>query len=147
MRSRPKPMRPQETLNWIDLTFGAEGATRIGDGARKYEKGVPNLLLARLIPSWHLEMSSAAGLRHLDRVLQSVGLLHVLGIVGVDEGADTDHRVARTDLLFVNRVLAGLVDRGRVVILRVVCNDMKRLPASGSVIVTGPASRSKTADE
>jgi len=27
------------------------------------------------------------------------------------------------------------------------CIDMNRVPASGSVIVTGPASRSKTADE
>ena len=60
--------------------------------------------------------------------------------------ADSD--VARADLLLRERVPARAVDDGGVYwSSSITCIDMKRLPGSGRVIVTGPASRSNTADE
>jgi len=47
------------------------------------------------------------------------------------------------------KVLAAFAidDFRHIVILMMTCIDMKRLPASGRVIVTGPASRSNRAEE
>jgi hypothetical protein len=42
---------------------------------------------------------------------------------------------------------AGAIDHEWDVVVLVIIRDRKRVPASGSVIVAGAASRSKTADE
>ena len=73
----------------------------------------------------------------------------VLRIVGIDQRADPDEHVAGADLLPRERVACRRrrLTAGRYWSSSITCIDMKRLPASGSVIVTGPASRSNTADE
>jgi hypothetical protein len=72
----------------------------------------------------------------------------VLGIVRIDEGAQSEECVARADLVLVERDTPRRVDGEGVVIFSLMTiSDMKRPPGSGSVTVTGPASRSTTAEE
>ena len=74
--------------------------------------------------------------------------LYVLRIVRIDQRPDGDHDIACSDLVFGQRLGPGaVVDQGVYSSSSITCIDMNRFPAFGSVIVTGPASRSNTADE
>ena len=74
--------------------------------------------------------------------------VHVGGIVGIDERPHADEHVACADILArVGALGRGEIAGGEYMSSLITCSDMKRFPASGSVNLTGPASRSKTAAE
>jgi hypothetical protein len=52
------------------------------------EQRVADFLLARLIPIGHFEAPRTARLLDLDRILQSMDLLHVFWVVRIDQDAD-----------------------------------------------------------
>ena len=134
--------------NFVHLVSGSERALGVGESFGQYQKGVADLLLACLIPVGDFEPARTAGLRDRDRVLQGMNLLDILRIIWIDEYADPKRDIAGADLLSGIRVRAGPVDDlGRVMVLSITCIDMNRAPASGSVTVIGPASRSKTESE
>lgn len=96
----------------------------------------------------NLECSRSARLIKFDGVLQGMDCFHIPRIVRVDQRPDAQQDVTRADLLLRESV-ASLPYRtfGVYSSSSITCIDVKRLPASGSVTVTGPASRSNTAAE
>ena len=100
----------------IHFGLGAERLLEVRHGRRKDQQRVAHLLLARLIPVRHLEFARGR-LLDLDRVLQRVDLLDVLGIDGVDQRPDRNGCVARADLLPGQRIAALAVDDFRHVVV------------------------------
>src|SRR5882724_9953448 len=113
----PARRGPDQVADRIDLLLGAEGLLEVRYRGAEHEKRIPDLLLARRVPTGDLE---AAGTRllDLDRILQGVDLVEVLRVRRVDERADRDRDIARADLLLVERIGTRAIDHfGHVVVL------------------------------
>ena len=104
-----------EIRRWIgiDLILGAEGPAGVGERGAQHDQRIANFLLADRVPFRHLELAGTSGLLDLDGILKRMDLLHVRGVVGIDQRPHADQHIARADLLLRDGVLAGAIDRRR----------------------------------
>ncbi len=97
----PAGGRADQVVDGVDLILPAEGAVEarvLGQG----EQDVANLLQAGFIPVGQLELAGVL-LVKLDRVLQFVDRLKVLGVRGIHQGADGHEGIPRSHVLLRDR--------------------------------------------
>jgi hypothetical protein len=95
----------------IDLVPGAEAALKAANVAGEYQQSFPDFFQARLIPVRQFKLPGFF-LADCDRILKLVNLIEVLGIVGVDQGADRHQDIAGADILLGERVRLCVVSDG-----------------------------------
>src|SRR5258706_14791362 len=115
----PRGRGCDQVADRVDLIFGAKSAFVIGNCRTKNQQRVAYFLLARSVPIRHLETAGTSGLHELGGVLQSPGRLEVLRVARIDQGAEHDHNVARTDLFFREDIIPRVEGGGRVLVILV----------------------------
>ena len=113
----PSDRRSDQVTHGVDAPFRTEHGLRVRDGRAEAEESVPHFNLARCIPIGDREGPGPAGLADIDRILQRVDRLDVLGVVGIDEDANGDNDIARADLVLGERTDgSAVVDLGAVLV-------------------------------
>src|SRR5688572_13816316 len=93
----------------VDLVLRAKCSSEIRNSRTEHQQRVAHFLLALRIPLWHLERPWAL-LGELSCVLHGVYLLNVLRIIRIDQRAQRDQHVTRTDLIPVIGVTASAIN-------------------------------------